>query len=155
MPRPARAPGPRYLVVVARFNRAITARLLRGALAEFRARGVPAAAVETVWVPGSFELPIAARTGAATGRYAAVACLGAVLKGETSHDVHVAAAAAAGIERVSADTGVPVTFGVITADTWEQAEARSRVPRGRNLGRGAAAAAVAMAAVCAKLKAGV
>lgn len=103
-------------------------------------------------MPGSFELPAAARAGAASGRFAAVACLGAILKGETSHDVHIATACATGIERASADTGVPVTFGVITADTDEQAEARARLGGGRNLGAGAARAAVEMAAVCARLR---
>lgn len=139
---------------MASFNRWITDRLLAGARSEFRRRGVPAAAVEVVRVPGSFELPAAARAGAATGRFAAVACLGAILKGETSHDAHIAAACAAGIERAGAETGVPVTFGVITADTVEQAEARARTGGGRNLGTGAARAAVDMAAVFARLRGG-
>ncbi len=142
----------RYLVVVARFNRWITVRLLAGARAEFRRRGIAPRQVEVVWVPGSFELPAAARAGAVSGRFAAIACLGAILKGETSHDVHIASACAAGIGRVATDTGIPVTFGVITADTEAQAEARARTGRGRNLGRAAAAAAVGMAAVCARLR---
>jgi len=77
------------------------------------------------WVPGSFELPLAADQLAATGRYAAVLCLGAIIKGETSHDRHIAAAAAAGIEAAGRRHGLPVIFGVLTCDTLAQAMARA------------------------------
>ena len=140
-------PQGRYLVVVAKFNRWITDRLLQGALRAFADAGVTAARVDVAWVPGSFELPAAARAGAATGRYRAVVCLGAVIRGETSHDEHVAAGCVQGLQAVAASAGLPVTFGVITANTFDQAEARARLDGGRNMGAGAASAAVEMASL--------
>ena len=144
----------RFLIVASRFNRWITERLEQGARAEFARRGVAPADVETAWVPGSFEIPLAARAAAATGRYAGVACVGAILKGDTSHDRHIAEACVRGIGEAGTATGIPVTLGVITADTFEQAEARCRTDGGRNLGTDAAGAAVEMASLLARLKSG-
>jgi 6,7-dimethyl-8-ribityllumazine synthase len=110
---------------VARWNEPITRRLLAGAVHRLEAAGLPAAAVDVAWVPGSFELPLAADRLAATGRYAAILCLGAIIKGETSHDHHIATATAAGIEATARGRGLPVIFGVLTCDTLAQAMVRA------------------------------
>ena len=135
----------RFAVVAARFNERIIKRLLSGALRALSSAGVPDEAVEVHWVPGSFELPQAAACLARTGRFQAIVCVGCVIKGETPHFDFVAGQAAAGIQRVALDTGLPVTFGVITALTEEQAWARAGGAVG-NRGQEAAEAAVEMAA---------
>jgi len=137
-----KASSGRYLVVVAKFNKWITDRLLSGALAKLKELGCTDERVDVVWVPGSFEIPMAARIGAETKKYRAVICLGAVIRGETTHDEHVAAECVAGIQQAMQETGVPMMLGVITADTVEKAEARSIASGGRNMGADAAAAAV-------------
>jgi len=137
-----KASSGRYLVVVAKFNKWITDRLLAGALAKLKELGCPEERVDIVWVPGSFELPIAARVGAETKKYRAIICLGAVIKGETTHDEHVATGCIAGIQQAMQETGVPIMLGVITSDNVEKAEARFVVSGGRNMGADAAAAAV-------------
>jgi 6,7-dimethyl-8-ribityllumazine synthase len=121
-------PGSRtwtFAIAAARFNERLTKRLVDGAVTAFAAHGVPAGAVEVHWVPGSFELPQAAAHLAATGRYAGIVCLGAVVRGQTPHYEHIAREAAAGIREVAVRTGVPTTFGVITALTEEQAWERA------------------------------
>ncbi len=138
-----RRPGRRFGVVVARFNEAISARLLDGALEAFRRHGYDPSRVEVHWVPGSFELPQAALHLARTGRFAALVCLGVVIRGETPHFDHVAREAAAGIREVALATGVPVTFGVVTALDEEQAWERAGGKVG-NRGEEAALAAVEM-----------
>jgi 6,7-dimethyl-8-ribityllumazine synthase len=150
-PRPQRRdPGhgvgdARFAVVAARFNERISKRLLAGALRALSSGGVPDDAVDVHWVPGSFELPQAAALLARTRRYAAIVCVGCVIKGETPHFDFVAGQAAAGIQQVGLETGVPTTFGVITALTEEQALARSGGEVG-NRGQEAAEAALEMAA---------
>ena len=144
--------GRKFLLLTAEFNRWVTERLQTAAIAELKARGAADADIDTAWVPGSFELAGAAKVAAASGRYAAIVCLGAILKGETSHDVHLATATASAIAQAGLDTGVPVTLGVITADTFEQAEARSQPHGSRNVGADAAAAAVRMAALYPRLR---
>jgi len=104
-------------VVAARWNEPITRRLLEAAVARLRAAGLPAEGLDVAWVPGSFELPLAADRLAATGRYAAVLCLGAIIKGETIHDRVIADAVAAGIEATGRAHGLPVIFGVLTCDS--------------------------------------
>lgn len=146
-----RDPKGRYLVVVARFNHWITDRLLQGAVRALGEAGVSADGVDVARVPGSFELPAAARAGAGTGRYRGVICLGAVIRGETSHDEHVAAGCVQGIQAVAASSEVPITFGVITADSFDLAEARARLDGGRNMGADAARAAVEMATLLDRL----
>jgi 6,7-dimethyl-8-ribityllumazine synthase len=131
-------------VIVARFHEPISKRLLDGALAVFREHRVPERDVEVVWIPGSFELPQAASHLARTGRFSALVCLGVVIKGETPHFEHVAREAASGISRVAVATGVPVTFGVITALSEEQALDRAG-GRVANRGEEAALAAIEMA----------
>jgi 6,7-dimethyl-8-ribityllumazine synthase len=132
-----------FAVIVARFNGDVTSRLLQGAIACFREHGGPK--VDTYHVPGAFELPLAARMLAETDVYDAIVCLGAVIRGETGHYEFVAGEAARGIARAAYDTGVPVAFGVLTTDTQEQADARSR-PGKDNKGWEAARTAIEMAA---------
>lgn len=138
--------GPaRFAVVAARFNERITKKLVDGALHAFAEAQVPAGDVEVHWVPGSFELPQAAHHLAATGRYAGIVCVGVVIRGATPHFEHVAREAAAGIRHVGLTTGVPTTFGLITALTEEQAWERAGGEVG-NRGEEAADAALEMAA---------
>ena len=127
--------GLRVGVVAARFNSLITSRLLAGATAALAECGVRDSDITVAWVPGSFELPLVARKMAASGRFDAVVCLGAVIRGETDHYQHISEAAARGVSRAALDTGVPVIFGVLTTDTAEQAIARS----GGETGEGVAA----------------
>jgi 6,7-dimethyl-8-ribityllumazine synthase len=115
----------RVAIVVARWNESITHRLLDAAVARLRAAGLSYEGVDVAWVPGSFELPLAADRLAATGRYAAVICLGAIIKGETIHDRVIADAVATGIETAARTHGLPVVFGVLTCDTLAQALARA------------------------------
>jgi 6,7-dimethyl-8-ribityllumazine synthase len=112
-------------IVVARFNAYVTERLLAGALAALRDKAVPDDAVVVVRVPGAFEIPLAARELAASGRFDAVVCLGAVIRGDTPHFDFVAQSATGGLGRVMLDTGVPIAFGVLTTNTVEQALDRS------------------------------
>lgn len=115
----------RYAIIVARFNETITSRLLEGAVATLTARGVADAQIDVAWVPGAFEIPTVAGRLAASGRYAAVLGLGAVIRGETSHDQHINRAVSMAMAEIGARTGVPVLFGVLTCNTLEQAIARS------------------------------
>jgi 6,7-dimethyl-8-ribityllumazine synthase len=144
-----RGDGLRVVVLVARWNPDVTDRLRDGALAALSNSGVRDVDVTVVEVPGSFELPAAARRVASSGRADAVVALGCVLKGETRHDEVIADACARGLVDVAADTGVPVTFGVVTAETREQALARSdpAAPAGKggHKGREAAEAAISLA----------
>ncbi|MEP7214879.1 MAG: 6,7-dimethyl-8-ribityllumazine synthase [Anaerolineaceae bacterium] len=116
--------GMRVCVVVARWNEFITKQLLEGAVTALRERGLREADVTTAWVPGAFEVPTAAKWAAESGRFDAVICLGAVIRGETAHFEYVAGGAAEGIRAVSLGTGVPVIFGVLTVDNVEQALSR-------------------------------
>jgi 6,7-dimethyl-8-ribityllumazine synthase len=131
-------------IVVSRFNRLVTERLLAGAQDAIARHGVDGEKVDVAWVPGSVELPLVARRLAERRRYDAIVCLGAVIRGETPHFDHVANQAAAGISRVALDTGVPVVFGVITANTLEQALERAGGKAG-NKGYDAVVTAVEMA----------
>ena len=134
----------RFAIAVARFYEELAERLLAGAKAAFaEAGGVD---VEVFEVPGAFELPLAASYAARSGRFAGVACLGAVIRGETDHYDFVCAEAARGVMRVQLDTGVPCSFGVLTCETMEQALARSGGDK-RDQGRHAASAVLAMAAL--------
>ena len=136
--------GLRVGVVVARFNEFITTKLLEGAKGALARHDVRDEDVTVAWVPGSFEIPLVARKMAESGRYDALVCLGAVIRGETGHYEHVAGEAAKGIARVSISTGVPVIFGVLTTDTVEQAINRAGGKQG-NAGYQAAVAAIQMA----------
>ena len=134
----------RVAAVVARFYDELAERLLAGARAGFADGGVEE--VDVFDVPGAFELPLAAKLAAQTGRYAGVACLGAVIRGETDHYDYVCAETARGIQDVALSTGVPCAFGVLTVDTMEQALARSG-PGKRDSGRHAAEAVLALVRV--------
>ena len=136
--------GLRFAVVLSRYNEFIGERLLEGALSALAKHGVDASAVAVVRVPGAFELPLIAKRLAASGRYDAVICLGAVLRGETPHFDFVAGEAARGIARASFETGVPVLFGVLTANTLDQALDRAGGKHG-NKGAEVAQGAVEMA----------
>ena len=113
--------GRRVAIAASRFNRRVTDPLVAGAVSELRRHGVAEADIDLAWVPGAFELPLAAERLAATGRYAAVVAIGAVVRGATPHFDHVAGQAAAGLAAVTRASGVPVAFGVLTCDTMEQA----------------------------------
>jgi len=133
----------RVAIVCARFNESITRALLDGAVSALKEHGAQDGQIEVAWVPGSFELPLAARAAAARGDIAAVICLGAVIRGETPHFDYVSEAAAMGILRAGMDSGKPVTFGVLTTDTPEQARERAGGRIG-NKGADAALAALEM-----------
>ncbi len=139
-----RGDGLRVAVVCSRFNDLITDRLLAGARDGLVRHGVDEASITVAWVPGAFEIPLAAARLAASGECDAVVCLGAVVRGATPHFDHVAGQCAAGIQRAQLDTGVPVVFGVLTTDTLEQALDRAGGKSG-NKGFEAAAAAIEMA----------
>jgi 6,7-dimethyl-8-ribityllumazine synthase len=130
---------------VARFYEELADRLERGARAAFQDAGV--SDVDSFEVPGAFELPLVASYAARSGRYAAIVCLGAVIRGETDHYEYVCGEAARGIQRVQLDTGVPCGFGVLTVDTMEQALERVSGGSKRDTGRTAAEAALAALAV--------
>ena len=125
-----RGDGVRVALVCGRFNDLITERLLAGARDGLLRHGVDEASITEAWVPGAFELPLAASRLASSGEYDAVICLGAVIRGATGHYEHVAGQCAAGIARVALDTGVPVVFGVLTTDTVEQAIERAGTKAG-------------------------
>ncbi|MGA8217493.1 MAG: 6,7-dimethyl-8-ribityllumazine synthase [Solirubrobacterales bacterium] len=133
-----------FAVCVATFYEDLAERLVNGAVEAFGDEGVAPTSVHTYEVPGAFELPLAAKLCAESGRFAGVACLGVVIRGETNHYDYVCAEAASGIQRVQLDTGVPCAFGVITCDTREQAEARAGGDK-RDQGRNAAIAVMRMA----------
>jgi 6,7-dimethyl-8-ribityllumazine synthase len=141
----------RFAIVVSRFNDAITSRLLAGAQAALREAGAPDERVAAYMVPGAFELPQAARRAAEGGQFDAVICLGCVIRGETPHFEYISAAVAHGLMEASGETGVPMAFGVLTTDSWEQAEARAGGGRD-NKGFEAAAAALEMAELFALLR---
>ncbi|MGQ0734094.1 MAG: 6,7-dimethyl-8-ribityllumazine synthase [Acidobacteriota bacterium] len=133
----------RIAIVAARFNDFVTDRLLAGAQDALRDRGLSPEDVEVIRVPGAFEIPIAAQRIAETGRVAAVVCLGCLIRGETPHFEFIASACAHGIMAAAAATGVPMTFGVLTTNSVEEALARAGEDPG-NKGREAAVAAVDM-----------
>ncbi|HEV8598138.1 MAG TPA: 6,7-dimethyl-8-ribityllumazine synthase [Gemmatimonadales bacterium] len=145
------AGGRRFAVVASRFNQEVTQKLVEGALAALTRHGAAAEAVDLIWVPGAWELPMAARRLLATERYAAVVAVGAVIRGETAHFDYIASEASRGLAQVAAEYDRPVSFGVLTCDTTEQAEARAGGEHG-NKGWDAAVAALEMADLFDRLK---
>ncbi|MGQ9571679.1 MAG: 6,7-dimethyl-8-ribityllumazine synthase [Dehalococcoidia bacterium] len=137
-----RGEGLSIAIVVSRFNDLITRQLLAGAQDGLRRHGVESA--DVAWVPGSFEIPLVARKLAESARYQAVICLGAVIRGETPHFEYVASQVSSGIARAGLETGVPLIFGIITAETVEQALERAGGKMG-NKGYDAAVSAIEMA----------
>lgn len=150
------AAGSRFAIVVARFNQRITDALYAAAVDVLLAAGANAEHLVAVQVPGAVEIPLAARELALTRHYGAIVALGCVIRGETSHYDYVCSAVTDGCLRVQLDTGVPVAFGVITADTVEQAVARSASARGsggeHNVGADAAHAALEMASLAREIR---
>ena len=134
----------RFGIIVSRFNEFITSKLLAGCLDALERHGADPKAVDVVWTPGSFEAPLVAQRLAESGRYAAIICLGAVIRGQTPHFDYIAAEVAKGVAHVGMASGVPTIFGVITADTLEQAIERAGTKSG-NKGADAAASAIEMA----------
>ncbi len=137
-------------IVVGRFNEAISNRLLDGALDCLRRHNTDEGKIDVVWVPGSFEVPSAARRLAGTGRHDAIICLGALIRGATPHFDYIASEVAKGVARIGEDSGIPAIFGVITADSLEQAIERSGGKAG-NKGWDAALSALEMADLFDKL----
>lgn len=141
----------RYFAIVAsRFNEKVTKRLLDGAFECLRQHGVSEARVDIVRCPGSFEIPQTARRLADSGRYDAIICLGCVIRGETPHFQYIASAAAGGVEAAARQTGVPMSFGVLTTDNLEQAMARAGA-KTDNKGWEAALSAIEMADLFARI----
>lgn len=147
------AAGLRFALVVSAFNHEITDRLASGARGALSEAGAAATDVDQISVPGAFELPQAARAAAETGRFDAVVCLGCVIRGATPHFEYISAAVAHAIQHAAGETGVPMAFGVLTTDSWEQADERAGAGRD-NKGWEAAAAAIEMAALFRRLRAG-
>ncbi|MFO0810010.1 MAG: 6,7-dimethyl-8-ribityllumazine synthase [Gemmataceae bacterium] len=146
----ATPPG-RFGIIAARFNAVVVDDLLAGALDAFKRHGVRDDAIDVVRVPGSFEIPLTAKTMAETKKYAAVVCLGAVIQGDTTHYDHVCSAATSGVLQAGLSTGVPVIFGVLTCATMEQAVNRAGGKAG-NKGFEAAVVAVEMANLMQRLR---
>ncbi len=151
------ANGRKIGIVIARWNDAITRRLLRGALEELNSRGGDDSDVDVVWVPGAFEIPLTAKVMAATGRYEAIITLGCVIRGDTAHFEYVAGPAAEGVLQAQLATDVPVIFGVLTVEDRQQALVRSVVDsdfKGDNKGSEAVATALDMIVALEAIRAG-
>ena len=146
------ATGLRFAVIVSRFNHPISVKLLDGCSGELLRRGASDDDVDVAWVPGAFEIPMAARELASSGRYDALVALGSVIRGETPHFDYVCRGVADGLREVMRDTSVPVGFGVLTTDDASQARERAGGKRG-NKGEEAALAAIEMARLIARLAA--
>jgi 6,7-dimethyl-8-ribityllumazine synthase len=145
--------GKRFAIVVSRFNEAISTRLLDGALDCLRRHNTAEGKIDVMWVPGSFEIPLGAQRAAGMGNYNAVICLGALVRGATPHFDYIASEVAKGIARVAQESGIPAIFGVVTADSLEQAIERSGGKSG-NKGWDAALSGLEMADLFARLKTG-
>ena len=143
--------GLKFGVVVSRFNEFFSGKLLEGAKDALNRHGVLEIDVEVAWTPGSFEIPLIAQKMAESGKYNAIICLGAVIRGGTPHFDYIAAEVSKGIANIGLKTGVPVIFGVITTDTLEQAIERSGT-KGGNKGFDAAVSAIEMANLVKALK---
>jgi 6,7-dimethyl-8-ribityllumazine synthase len=146
--------GHRVAVVCGRFNSHVTVRLLDGVRRGLTACGVTEDDIEEVWVPGAFEIPLAAKTLAATGRWDAVVCIGSVIRGETAHFEYVAGQCAQGIQAAGLETGVPIVFGVLTTEDLGQALERSEGPGGHNVGEEGARTALEMVKLLASIRSG-
>lgn len=146
--------GLRIAVVAARWNSQITLRLLGGVRRGLADAGVADTDITLDWVPGAFELPLAAKTWAASGRVDAVVCLGCVIRGETTHYESVAGECASGIQAAQLDTGVSIAFGALTVENLDQALARSEGPGGHNVGEDGAKVVVEMARLVQRIAAG-
>ena len=144
------AEGLRFAIVASRFNEFITSKLLEGALDMLRRHGAAEDAVDVVWVPGAFEIPLAAKKLASCGKYDAVICVGAVIRGATSHYDYVCSEVSKGVAQAALATGVPVIFSVVTTENIEQAVERAGTKAG-NKGADGAMAAMEMANLLKKI----
>ena len=144
------AKGLRFAIVASRFNEFITSKLLEGALDMLRRHGAAENAVDVVWVPGAFEIPLAAKKLASGGKYDAVICVGAVIRGATSHYDYVCSEVSKGVAQAALATGVPVIFSVVTTENIEQAVERAGTKAG-NKGADGAMAAMEMANLLKKI----
>ena len=144
------AKGLRFAIVASRFNEFITSKLLEGALDMLRRHGAAENAVDVVWVPGAFEIPLAAKKLASCGKYDAVICVGAVIRGATSHYDYVCSEVSKGVAQAALATGVPVIFSVVTTENIEQAVERAGTKAG-NKGADGAMAAMEMANLLKKI----
>lgn len=142
--------GRRFAIVVARYNESITAKLLSGAVETLQAHGVDDRSIDVAWVPGAWEIPVVAARFARAGSHAAVLCLGAVIRGETSHDQHINRQVSLSLGALAVETGIPVSFGVLTCNSLEQAIHRSGGNVG-NKGVECAEAALEMVSLLGKL----
>jgi 6,7-dimethyl-8-ribityllumazine synthase len=141
----------KFAIVVSRYNQSVTQRLLEGAISALKRNDVPWSSLEIVWVPGAYEIPLAALKLAQTRKYSAVICLGCVMKGETLHNHYISESVAHGLMRIQLSTGIPVTFGVLTPNNQKQALARSE-NNSANKGTEAAEAAFEMVELLGKIK---
>jgi 6,7-dimethyl-8-ribityllumazine synthase len=144
------AKGLKFAIVIARFNEFISGKLLSGCLDGLKRHGADETKIDLVWAPGSFEIPLLAKILATSGKYHAVICLGAVIRGATPHFDYVAAEVSKGVAAASLDSGIPVIYGVLTTDNIEQAIERAGT-KGGNKGFDAALAAIEMANVVSQL----
>jgi 6,7-dimethyl-8-ribityllumazine synthase len=144
------AKGKKFGIIVSRFNEFLSSKLLDGAIDALKQHGVQDNSIDVAWVPGSFEIPMAAQRMAKSKRYDAIICVGAVIRGATPHFDYIASEVSKGVARISLDTGVPCIFGIITADSLEQAIERAGTKQG-NRGRDAAISAIEMANLLEKL----
>jgi 6,7-dimethyl-8-ribityllumazine synthase len=144
------AKGKRFAIAISRFNEFVSSKLLEGCIDTLVRHGAQESAIDAVWMPGAFEIPMLAQKLARSKKYDAVICLGTVIRGSTPHFEFVASEAAKGVAKVSLDTGVPCIFGVITADNLEQAIERAGTKDG-NKGRDAALSAIEMANLSEKI----
>ncbi|MBN1526791.1 MAG: 6,7-dimethyl-8-ribityllumazine synthase [Candidatus Omnitrophica bacterium] len=144
------AKGKKFAMVVSRFNEFISSKLVEGCIDTLTRHGASETGQDVFWVPGAFEIPVITQKLAKSKKYDAVICLGTVIRGATPHFEFVASEAAKGVAKISLDTGIPCIFGVITADTLEQAIERAGTKDG-NKGRDAALSAIEMANLCGKI----
>ncbi len=147
------ASGLRIALVVSRFNEFVTARLLSGARDTLLRHNAAEKDLMEVWVPGSWEMPLIAKALAQSGKYDAIICLGCIIRGQTTHHIHIGGETAKGIAQASLETGVPVGFGVLTTDTLEQAIERAGAKAG-NKGADAALSAIEMAGILRQINPG-
>lgn len=148
--KPGSPSAGRVAIVVSRYNQAITGRLLQGALETLAAHGVPDESVDVAWVPGAWEIPVVAQRFSRTGNHLAVLCLGAVVRGETTHDQHINRQVSLSLGRIALEADLPILFGVLTCNTMEQAIHRAGGNVG-NKGAECAEAALEMASLMKKL----
>lgn len=143
--------GRKFAIVVSRFNEFITGKLLDGAKDTLERHGVEEENITIVWVPGSFEIPVVLKKVAASRKYDALICLGAIIKGDTPHNEYIAAEASKGISQIALETGIPVAFGILTTDDLQQAIERAGTKSG-NKGKQAAESALEMSNLMEQLK---